>query len=197
MYDDASSIGQASAAVAMATDAIDNARRAAANSRNRRAANPSKSSSASGEWAEPSPPVAPANNGEGGGAAGGAAAPPPSSYSDLKHNDNAYHVIATLVVERLLPKVDGAPPGSTRYSLTDDDDAFLRRMLPPKVRRGFVEALRYRLQLLRSGVGSRRGALGKLTMQCQMLGLDRDAGSNALLDLENGSGGGKSVSYTV
>ena len=194
MYDDASSIGQASAAVAMATDAIDNARRAAANSRNRRAANPSKSSSASGEWAEPSPPVAPAN-GEG-GAAGGAAAPP-SSYSDLKHNDNAYHVIATLVVERLLPKVDGAPPGSTRYSLTDDDDAFLRRMLPPKVRRGFVEALRYRLQLLRSGVGSRRGALGKLTMQCQMLGLDRDAGSNALLDLANGSGGGKSVSYTV
>ena len=157
--DDTSSIGQASAAVAMANDAIDKARRAAASSRNKR------NSVAQYDNMKVE------NN---------------SPDLDLKNNDNAFHVIATLVTERLLPKLE-ASPDNTHYTLTAEDTAFFQKMLPYSVRRGFVDALRYRLQLLKVGVGSRNSTIGKLTMQCQMLGLDRDD-LNALLDLSQSAG---------
>ena len=60
-------------------------------------------------------------------------------------------------------------------------------MLPLSVRKAFVDALRYRLQLLRSGVGSQESAVGKVTMQCQLLGLDRE-NMNLLLILDQSSG---------
>ena len=157
--DDTSSIGQASAAVAMANDAIDKARRAAASSRNKR------NSVAQYDNLKVE------NN---------------SPDLDLKNNDNAFHVLATLVTERLLPKLE-ASPDNTHYTLTAEDAAFFQKMLPYSVRRGFVDALRYRLQLLKVGVGSRNSTIGKLTMQCQMLGLDRD-NLNALLDLSQSAG---------
>ena len=157
--DDTSSIGQASAAVAMANDAIDKARRAAASSRNKR------NSVAQYDNMKVE------NN---------------SPDLDLKNNDNAFHVLATLVTERLLPKLE-ASPDNTHYTLTAEDTAFFQKMLPYSVRRGFVDALRYRLQLLKVGVGSRNSTIGKLTMQCQMLGLDRDD-LNALLDLSQSAG---------
>ena len=181
--DDASSIGQASAAVAMANDAIDNARRAAASSRSRRAAQQAAAgySSSGGQQLTTSYS----------GAAGAAAGIQTASEMDLKNNDNAYHVIATLVTERLLPKVIES---STHYTLTADDTAFFQKMLPYSVRRSFVDALRYRLQLYKSGVGSRKSSVGKLSMQCQMLGLDRE-NLNVLLDLS--SSAGMSVSFNT
>ena len=114
-----------------------------------------------------------------------------SANMDLKHNDGAYQVIATLLTERLLPKVN-ASPGSTHYTLTAEDAAFFQKMLPHSVRRNFVDALRYRLQLLKSGVGSKDSSVGKLTMQCAMLGLDR-TNLNVLLELS--SSAGTSVSW--
>lgn len=202
MNDDTSSIGQASAAVAMANDAIDNARRAAASSRSRRTAAaaqpryhdvapPSQSASPQNPRARPPIPGTAEfvkNSPSAAGSPGSS-----SSYSDLKHNDNAYHVIATLVTERLLPKID-AFPGNTHYTLTADDTAFFQKMLPHSVRKGFVDALRYRLQLLRSGVGSRNSALGKLTKHCQMLGLDR-GNLNVLLDLNQSAGRSYPINY--
>mmetsp|Transcript_57336 Transcript_57336/g.121661 ORF Transcript_57336/g.121661 Transcript_57336/m.121661 type:complete len:712 (-) Transcript_57336:221-2356(-) len=235
MNDDASSIGQASAAVAMANDAIDNARRAAASSRSRRAAAAAAAAAASSSQSQLQPRAsydygsAPsggsavmANRSDGGapqtptrstrpvpgaadfaksgpvGHGGGGGGSPPSlssssSYSDLRHNDNAYHVIATLVTERLMPKID-ASPESTHYTVTAEDTAFFQKMLPHSVRKSFVDALRYRSQLLKSGVGSRDSALGRLTMHCQMLGLDRDH-SNVLLDLSKSAGRSYPINY--
>ncbi|KAL7552234.1 hypothetical protein ACHAWF_015470 [Thalassiosira exigua] len=196
--DDASSIGQSSAAVAMANDAIDNARRAAASSRSRRAAAERAALSSSpdpiadvlsGSSSRRNrlgivPPRGPLWSGEGGEDGGGANAGGGQDV-DLKHNDGAYHVVATLVTERLLPKIDGAPAGTTYYTLTAEDVAFFQRMLPYQVRRGFVDALRYRSQLLKSGVGDKNGPTGRLTMSCQMLGLDR---AIATITCSNGAG---------
>lgn len=107
---------------------------------------------------------------------------------DLKNNDNAYHVVATLIVDRLLPKLSTATATQsiTHYSLTPDDVAFFQQMLPQSVRTSFVDALRYRLQLIKSGVGSVNSPLGRLNMHCQLLGLERVGRGNALLMLDAG-----------
>lgn len=105
---------------------------------------------------------------------------------DLCYNDNAFSVIATLVTARLIPRIH-VSPNSSNYTITDEDVAFFQKMLPSSVRRSFVDALRYRLQLLKSGVGSQESAVGKLTMQCQLLGLDRE-NMNLLLVLDQSSG---------
>jgi len=68
-------------------------------------------------------------------------------------------------------------------------------MLPYSVRRRFVDAVRYRLQLIKSGgrMGSAAGKAGddagwrRLTMQCQLLGLER-MHQNVLLDLAQSVG---------
>lgn len=174
MNDDAS-IGQASAAVAAANDAIDNARRAAASSRESRSR---RNASARVDSTQGNAGLNSSYSGV-------------ASDMDMKHNDNAYHVIATLVTERLLPKIN-ASPGSTHYTLTAEDTAFFQQMLPYTVRRSFVDALRYRLQLYKSGVGNRGSSVGKLSMQCQLLGLDRE-NLNVLLDLSQSAG--MSVSF--
>ena len=204
-YDDTSSIGQASAAVAMANDAIDNARRAAQRSRSKHHTPSSpavprtlNTGTSNAEFMKnndtysavtfnnnPNPMMAGAtnNNNNNNLPLYNASA---TANMDLKHNDNAYHVIATLITERLLPKTN-ASPDSTHYTLTAEDTAFFQKMLPYSVRRTFVDALRYRLQLLKSGVGSKDSPLGKLSMQCMMLGLDR-ANMNVLLELNSSSG---------
>jgi len=161
--------GSASAAVAMANNAIENARRAAASSRKSRNMDKIRgfNNSSSNLGATKSS-----------GADG--------SNFDLINNDNAYHVIATLITDRLLPKVQAH---STFYTLTNEDRAFFSKMLPYSVRRKFVDALRYRLQLINSS--NRRGkgnsALVNLTKQCQVLGLDKE-NMNPLLDLSNSAG---------
>lgn len=179
------SVGQASAAVAMANSAIDNARRAAATSRSRRM------NSVEGErpFDRPSTPNANPVPGTaefirndaaygdalGPGDKGGKSA---NADLDLKHNDNAYHVVATLVTDRLLPKLSA---NSSLYTVSEADVEFFSQMLPHSVRRAFVDALRYRLQN-----SSNETPLGRLNLRCQMLGLDRDR--NVLLDLGQGHG---------
>lgn len=97
---------------------------------------------------------------------------------DLKQNDNAYHVVATLLTDRLLPKLSA---NSSFYTVSEADVEFFAQMLPYSVRKAFVDALRYRLPN-----SSLDTPLGKLTLQCQMLGLDRE--KNILLDLGKNHG---------
>ena len=52
---------------------------------------------------------------------------------DLKHNNNAFHIIATLITNRLLPKVN-ANPDNTHYMLNDDNIEFFQEMLPYSIR---------------------------------------------------------------
>ena len=169
--------GSASAAVAMANSAIENARRAAASSRKSRKSSGYKSSSNLG--------VSKSSN------LGASKSSGTDSNFDLINNDNAYHVIATLITDRLLPKLQAH---STYYTLSSEDRAFFQKMLPYSVRRKFVDALRYRLQLIKSSNarGKDNSALENLTKQCQMLGLDNEK-VNALLDLSNSAG----VKYSV
>ena len=203
---DESSIGHASAAVEMANNAIDNARRAAASSRSKRTAVTSpaansttpnsnipaefmmKHESGSTYSAVTNKSRLQNNNNNSNNVAHMS-----SNNMDLKHNDSAFIVLATLLTERLLPKVNSTP-GTTHYTLTSEDAAFLQKMLPYSVRKTFVEALRYRLQLLKSGVGSKDSSVGKLSMQCMMLGLDRSS-LNVLLELSSSAGVSVSFSF--
>jgi len=201
MNDDSSlySMGQSSAAVAMANDAIANARRAAASSRMKRAASPSPP-----KYCAAITPASPAsyfvNNPNLMGSTTKHGDNKMKDISsgrdlDLKHNDNSFHVIATLLTERLLPKIH-ASPEKTHYTMTTEDVAFFQKMLPYSMRRGFVDALRYRLQLMKMGVGSKGSELVELTMQCQKLGLERE-NLNVLFDLNlpPATSAGKSVSF--
>ena len=166
-----SSGGSASAAVAMANGAIENARRAARSSRKSRKIDlfhgKARYSSSSGLSASKS-------------------GVSDSGNFDLKSNDNAYHVIATLITDRLLPKLHA---NSSFYTLTSEDTAFFQKMLPYSVRRKFVDAVRHRLLLIKRSDArvKANSALVNLTKQCQMLGLDQEK-MNALLDLSNITG---------
>ena len=205
MNDDSSlsSMGPSSAAVAMANDAIDNARRAAASSRLKRAASPSPPK----YYVPRAAPASPAShfvNSPHNRIAGSTAKCDGNIGSignigsgrdlDLKHNDNAFGIVAKLITERLLPTMD-ASPENTR-SLTAEDAAFIQKMLPTSARRAFVDALRYRLQLHKMGVVSHDSELVTLIMLCQKMGLERD-NFNVLLDLDlpRGDGVGESVSF--
>lgn len=202
MNDDSSlySMGQSSAAVAMANDAIANARRAAASSRMKRAASPSPP-----KYRAAMTPASPASYFVNGPNLMGSTTKHGDNNVkdttsggrdlDLKHNDNSFHVIATLLTERLLPKIH-ASPEKTHYTLTTEDAAFFQKMLPSSMRRGFVDALRYRLKLMKMGVGSKGSELVELTMQCQKLGLERED-LNVLFDLNlpPATSAGKSVSF--
>ena len=202
---DDTSLGQSNAAVAMANSAIDNARRAAATSRSRReeeyTATPTEMYRS--QFDRPSTPkLHPVpgtaeyvkndyahlrfKGGDGDKSSGSV-----STELDLKHNDNAYHVVATLVTDRLLPKLAA---NSSYYTVSQADVEFFGQMLPPSVRRAFVEALRYRLENHNSSLGEFT-PLEKITMQCQMLGLNRER--NVLLDLGKGSGMTVSISLSM
>jgi hypothetical protein len=195
--------GSASAAVAKANSAIENARRAAASSRASRVdcgmAMPSSaryitskssdggkvSNSGMANTSSARYTTSPAHSASKSSGGGGKVSD--SGNFDLKSNDNAYHVIATLITDRLLPKLQMQ---SSYYTLSSEDTAFFQKMLPYSVRRKFVDALRHRLQSIKSSGdvrGKTNSALVKLTKQCQLLGLDREE-KNALLDLSNNTG---------
>lgn len=236
------SMGQSSTALAMANDAIDNARRAAAFSRMKRASSPSPvhthrkqqqqqqyhQHSSSSHHADTNLEYV---NQSGDNTTYAESdhttmindMSSPSNISsrdledlDLKHNDAAFNVVATLLCERLLPKIDmtleelvssSPPPHTNHYTISAEDVTFFQKMLPNSVRRDFVNALRYRLNLLRvvgsnSGIvhhhdGDEEGGGGceQLSLQCQMLGLDRNGNMNLLLD--NNFTTGKRVSFVI
>lgn len=102
---------------------------------------------------------------------------------DLKHNDNAFHVVANLVLEKLQAKM---APGDTFLTLDAADIAHLDQVVPPSVRMSFVEAVRFRLEH-NCPLGSDLN-VHALTRECGELGLAAQGNSNPLLATLNASG---------
>jgi hypothetical protein len=82
---------------------------------------------------------------------------------DLKHNDNTFHVLADLVVSHFI-------------DLNTSSD--LDSIVPQSARKGFVEAVRYRLKY--NCPPESEAQIHVLTRQCRELGLDREDASNPL-----------------
>jgi len=101
---------------------------------------------------------------------------------DLMHNDNAFHVIANLLVERLAKCVKKY--GDTSLTLDVQDVANLDKMVPMAVRKSFIKALRYRLK--KNCPPTSEQAIHILTRQCREFGLDREGPLNPLLALNKG-----------
>lgn len=93
---------------------------------------------------------------------------------DLSHNDNAFHVLADLVVKHFNEK---KAAGVTTF--TQADRAALEPMMTDSVRLSFVEAVRYRL--VHNCPADSETNLHILTRQCRELGLDQDGERNPLL----------------
>ena len=102
---------------------------------------------------------------------------------DLKHNDNAFHVVANLVLDKFQAKMT---PGDTFLTLDASDIAELDQMVPPSVRISFVESLRYRLE--HNCPTNSDLNIHALTRECGDLGLDRQGNSNPLLATLNAAG---------
>eukprot|EP00548_Thalassiothrix_antarctica_P007229 CAMPEP_0194133542 /NCGR_PEP_ID=MMETSP0152-20130528/3668_1 /TAXON_ID=1049557 /ORGANISM="Thalassiothrix antarctica, Strain L6-D1" /LENGTH=802 /DNA_ID=CAMNT_0038828869 /DNA_START=210 /DNA_END=2618 /DNA_ORIENTATION=- len=101
---------------------------------------------------------------------------------DLMHNDNAFHVIANLLVERLAKCVKKY--GDTALTLDVQDVANLDKMVPMPVRKSFIKALRYRLK--KNCPPTSEQAIHILTRQCREFGLDREGPLNPLLGINKG-----------
>jgi hypothetical protein len=102
---------------------------------------------------------------------------------DLKHNDNAFHVVADLVLEKLKSKVS---PGDTFLTLDAADIAHLDQVVPPSVRMSFVEAVRFRME--HNCPVKSDSNVHALTRTCVELGLGAQGNSNPLLATLNASG---------
>lgn len=102
---------------------------------------------------------------------------------DLKQNDNAFHVVANLVLDKFQAKMT---PGDTFLTLDASDIAELDQMVPPTVRISFVAALRYRLE--HNCPPNSDLNIHALTRECGDLGLDRQGNSNPLLATLNAAG---------
>jgi hypothetical protein len=97
---------------------------------------------------------------------------PGSNQMDLKNNDNAFIVIAGLILESFNQVKEGAP-------LTASALAQLDRSVPTHIRQGFVEAVQYRFE--NSCPPGSTELIHVVTRKCQELGLARNDGTNPLL----------------
>lgn len=103
------------------------------------------------------------------------------SQMDLKTNDNAFHVIADIVLK---PFKKGA-------TLSPEARAELNSTVPQQMREGFVEAVRYRLDHDCPSGSSQH--IHVVTRKCQVLGFAKEGSANPLLALDVET---KRVSFT-
>lgn len=94
---------------------------------------------------------------------------------DLKNNDNAFHVLANLLVDFYQSKI---VVGENKVRLTRADRDHMSRLLPSSARAKFIDAVRYRL---RSTPREPTKPLEFLTRQCERFGLDREENDNPIL----------------
>lgn len=94
------------------------------------------------------------------------------NHLDLRNNDNSFHVLASLLVEFFLSRVE-----KKILTLQPEDRLTLERFLPESARDPFVDAVRYRLALTPIAP---RNPLHFLTIQCQELGLDLEGEKNPI-----------------
>ncbi|KAG7352040.1 PLAC8 family domain containing protein [Nitzschia inconspicua] len=108
----------------------------------------------------------------GGGATFHTAMTPRSQVLDLKRNDNSFHVIAKLIIDRF---EDQLSTHASTITVTAGDRFHLDRVVPAK--RGFVEAVQYRLA---NCPEDSTKPIHLVTRQCRALGLHLDGDQNLL-----------------
>mmetsp|Transcript_32051 Transcript_32051/g.48739 ORF Transcript_32051/g.48739 Transcript_32051/m.48739 type:complete len:799 (-) Transcript_32051:314-2710(-) len=101
---------------------------------------------------------------------------------DLMKNDNAFYVIANLLIDCFAACVQNY--GDTYLLLDAEDVAKLDKMVPEAVRKSFSKALRYRL--VKSCPPDSEERVHILTRQCREFGLDRNGLDNPLLGMKIG-----------
>lgn len=101
---------------------------------------------------------------------------------DLMKNDNAFYVIANLLIERFAACVQNY--GDTFLMLDAENVAKLDKMVPIEVRKSFTKALRYRL--VKNCPPDSEEQVHILTRQCREFGLDRQGMDNPLLGMKVG-----------
>ena len=104
-----------------------------------------------------------------------ATAPGGSRNLDLKHNDNSFHVIASLVVDRF---EDQLKSGAPSIQITRTDREQLDRMVPEGMRSNLVDAVAFRLE---SSPEDSMQSIHILLRKCRSLGLDREGSENVLM----------------
>jgi hypothetical protein len=95
-----------------------------------------------------------------------------SKVLDLKHNDNSFHVIAKLVIDRF---EDHLNREAESFTLTAGDRCHLDRVVPAKS--NFIEAVKYRLQNCPEHSSK---PIHLVTRQCRALGLHLEGNHNLL-----------------
>jgi hypothetical protein len=125
------------------------------------------------DWTAGKP--SPINTAHQGGPAATSVTTPGSRNLDLSHNDNSFHVIASLVVDRFENQLKlGAP--SLQITRTDREQ--LDRMVPERMRTNLVDAVAFRLQ---SCPEDSMQSIHILLRKCRSLGLDREGSQNVLM----------------
>lgn len=97
---------------------------------------------------------------------------PRSQVLDLKRNDNSFHVIAKLIIDRF---EDQLSTHAETITVTAGDRFHLDRVVPAK--KGFVEAVQFRL---RDCPEDSNKPIHMVTRQCRALGLHLDGDQNLL-----------------
>jgi hypothetical protein len=97
---------------------------------------------------------------------------PRSQALDLKHNDNSFQVIASLIVDKFDAHLRLK---ALSITMTLDDRQYLDRVVQDKKR--FVDALRYRLETCPE---HSMKTIHAVTRKCRSLGLDREGSQNIL-----------------
>jgi hypothetical protein len=166
-----SAMNRADAALASATQFMQTRNKTEPKSQATSPLNPVPASLPDGTAGKP-PPINTAHQG------GPSAAPvttPGSRNLDLKHNDNSFHVIASLLVDRFENQLKvGAP--SIQITRTDREQ--LDRMVPERMRSNLVDAVAFRLQ---NCPEDSMQSIHILLRKCRSLGLDREGSQNVLL----------------
>mmetsp|Transcript_27253 Transcript_27253/g.74583 ORF Transcript_27253/g.74583 Transcript_27253/m.74583 type:complete len:615 (-) Transcript_27253:1571-3415(-) len=92
---------------------------------------------------------------------------------DLKHNDNSFQIVASLIVDRFGEQMSS--DGTKRIRITAGDMYHLERVVPDKM--SFIEAAKYRFKNCPQDSTKQ---IHVVTRQCHILGLDRDGEENLL-----------------
>ena len=92
---------------------------------------------------------------------------------DLKHNDDSFQIVASLIVDRFEDHLSNRETKSIR--ITAGDTYHMERVVPDK--KQFIDAVKYRIQNCPENSSKQ---IHKVTRQCHVLGLDRKGESNLL-----------------
>jgi Cys-rich protein (TIGR01571 family) len=102
----------------------------------------------------------------------------PPSNLNLRHNDNSFHVLASILVEFFQERVSQGESTKT-LTMKPDDREMLQRLLPRSAVWDFIDAVNYRLEVTPVIAVS---PIHFLTLQCQELCFDKgDQDKNPIL----------------